>query len=446
MTDYHGFRDVSGKERQRLARSGAALPDGSFPIASVQDLKNAIRAIGRAKNPGAAKAHIKRRARALGREDLIPEEWTMHSDMAQNYSQEDYSQNIFGVEIFRTGKWNGDQYDATDLEEIVSNFEKVGYQVPLKLGHSDNSGEPAYGWVNSVRLDGDRILADFRDVPDEVFQAIKDTRYDAVSSEVFWDLERNDQTFRRALKAVALLGAETPGVAGLKPLRESLRGFSEADLAKVHTSTFTKENEMSKVIEHSADEADTAELKALSEAQAAKIAELEAKVAKNEGDSGAEVKKLTEEVKALRAEAEAAKQIARNAEIAQKVDGCRVPAVREHLRALYSVAYASPKVVTFTFKDTDGKEKTDDVPAIKVVDELVELFNTNPQLAKLFSDTARNEIRREADSAEESPSAEVHRLTQLEMAKSKATYTDALKAVLADPHNAELKRAYALGR
>ena len=44
------------------------MPDGSFPIANVEDLKNAIQSIGRAKDPDAAKAHIKKRARDLGHE------------------------------------------------------------------------------------------------------------------------------------------------------------------------------------------------------------------------------------------------------------------------------------------------------------------------------------------------------------------------------------------
>lgn len=68
-------RQFSTSERERLAKKKQARPDGSFPIETVGDLKNAIRAVGRAKNPGAAKAHIKKRARALGREDLIPEGW-----------------------------------------------------------------------------------------------------------------------------------------------------------------------------------------------------------------------------------------------------------------------------------------------------------------------------------------------------------------------------------
>jgi hypothetical protein len=51
------------------------MPGGGFPIENVSDLHNAIQAIGRAKNPDAAKAHIKARAKALGQEDLIPDTW-----------------------------------------------------------------------------------------------------------------------------------------------------------------------------------------------------------------------------------------------------------------------------------------------------------------------------------------------------------------------------------
>lgn len=70
-----GKREFSQSERDDAADSGQAMPDGSFPIKSTQDLRNAVRAVGRAKNPAAAKAHIKKRARALGRTDLVPDDW-----------------------------------------------------------------------------------------------------------------------------------------------------------------------------------------------------------------------------------------------------------------------------------------------------------------------------------------------------------------------------------
>ena len=77
LMDYESqvARTFSTEERQRLAKNGQALPDGSFPIVTVEDLKNAIQAIGRAKNRSAAIAHIKKRARALGETGLLPEGW-----------------------------------------------------------------------------------------------------------------------------------------------------------------------------------------------------------------------------------------------------------------------------------------------------------------------------------------------------------------------------------
>lgn len=72
-------REFSAEQRQALADKGHALPDGSFPIVGVGDLRNAIRAFGRAGNKAKAKRHIIKRARALGRTDLIPEGWMAKS-------------------------------------------------------------------------------------------------------------------------------------------------------------------------------------------------------------------------------------------------------------------------------------------------------------------------------------------------------------------------------
>ncbi|QBQ74862.1 portal protein [Caudovirales GX15bay] len=68
-------REFSSTTRKKMADKGTALPDGSYPIASEQDLRNAIHAIGRAKDPAAARAHIKKRARALGLSHLVPAGW-----------------------------------------------------------------------------------------------------------------------------------------------------------------------------------------------------------------------------------------------------------------------------------------------------------------------------------------------------------------------------------
>ena len=128
---------------------------------------------------------------------------------------------IKDVEIFATGNHNGDTYTEADLDEMVSNYTKVGYMPPLKDGHcKDKPGMPALGWIQNVRRMGNKLVADFVDLHEKVYEAIKTRRYGTVSSEIFWNLKNNNGTFKRALKAVALLGAEIPGVADLKPLRE----------------------------------------------------------------------------------------------------------------------------------------------------------------------------------------------------------------------------------
>ena len=53
-------------KRDKAAKSGVAMSDGSFPIADKKDWDKARRALGRAKNRAAAIRHIKKRGRTLG--------------------------------------------------------------------------------------------------------------------------------------------------------------------------------------------------------------------------------------------------------------------------------------------------------------------------------------------------------------------------------------------
>lgn len=78
-------RDFSEDERKDDAKSGTALPDGSFPIESTEDLKNAIQAYGRAKDKPAAAAHIKSRAKALGAEDQLPSDGDLKKSLCEGY-------------------------------------------------------------------------------------------------------------------------------------------------------------------------------------------------------------------------------------------------------------------------------------------------------------------------------------------------------------------------
>jgi hypothetical protein len=77
LAEAESAKDFSSSDRMKLAKQGHARPDGSFPIQTVGDLANAIKAFGRAKpaDRAAVKAHIKKRAAALGATSKLPEDW-----------------------------------------------------------------------------------------------------------------------------------------------------------------------------------------------------------------------------------------------------------------------------------------------------------------------------------------------------------------------------------
>lgn len=69
-------KDPSQDQRMQWAKEGLALPDGSWPIPNRDYLRRAIQSYGRGNKSNArVQAWIKKRARALGAEDMIPEDW-----------------------------------------------------------------------------------------------------------------------------------------------------------------------------------------------------------------------------------------------------------------------------------------------------------------------------------------------------------------------------------
>jgi hypothetical protein len=66
----------TAEERDKAAKRGAAMPGGRYPIKDKADVAKAVRAVGRGKGDHAKiRAHIKKRAKALGAMDLIPDTW-----------------------------------------------------------------------------------------------------------------------------------------------------------------------------------------------------------------------------------------------------------------------------------------------------------------------------------------------------------------------------------
>lgn len=83
-------------EREKLAKEGKALPDGSFPIQNVEDIRAAIHAYGRAKesHKSDVRKHIIKMAGKLNVRHLIPENWKHQSEDAVTASADDLRDRI----------------------------------------------------------------------------------------------------------------------------------------------------------------------------------------------------------------------------------------------------------------------------------------------------------------------------------------------------------------
>jgi HK97 family phage prohead protease len=68
-------RDFSTAQRKEAEEKGHAMPGGGYPIENEHDVKNAVQAFGRAKNPEATKKHIIQQAKRLGATHLLPADW-----------------------------------------------------------------------------------------------------------------------------------------------------------------------------------------------------------------------------------------------------------------------------------------------------------------------------------------------------------------------------------
>ena len=402
------------------------------------------------------------------------------SDLVSRCFSAEHSNKVLGVEIFDVGKHNGDKYTEQDVDDMLAAFKELDFRPALKVGHTEDfAGAPAFGWVTNLRKAGTKMLADFESMHDSVIAALRDRRYDRVSSEIYFNLKRKGKVFRRALKAVALLGAEPPAVAGLVPLHkmefadagafESLaqagqkfeleqQALIDALSARVVglTQTLNEQKEQHNM--------DLKALRAKKEELEGKLAELSAKDQSKFGeaekkqlaDLSTEIKslgtKIGEEIDALIAKAGkadalegtvaslAAKERARD--VQERVSKCTVAAFRPMLTGLYMHAVANDAVrVKVLTLSADGKTSKEEEKSLsETLDVLVGAINAGAK--NLFSvTTSSQQQQRQEGPTDGDPGAEIDHLAKLRVAEGKAkTYDEAVDAVLAtDP---ELKKRY----
>lgn len=209
--------------------------------------------------------------------------------------EEKKTYRITGVEIFSAGTWNGIEHTVTDLHALATSFSalKPGWIPSLKLGHDKNqqvarsSGLPSVGWVDRVYVIGDKLLADFDNIPEQVFRLIEKKAYRKVSCEIYYGVKVGDASYSHVLAAVALLGSELPGVMNLNDILGQYSKMSDGEVFAIleKQDTFNSysrkfelqqtEDQVSKTELELKLEKENAEQKAQFEALQAEKAELE---------------------------------------------------------------------------------------------------------------------------------------------------------------------------
>ena len=163
------------------------------------------------------------------------------------------TRTVAGVEVFAVGTWTDSAGEITDWTlgdlQVMVAASKAGVpqHIPVKAGHTQDGfnarlaealgvpqeivtgqkgqGQIALGEVVNLRLEGDKLIGDFADVPGPVADLIESRGHSGftnVSAEIDFDMKAGDATWARVLSGVALLGAEAPAVESLAGLEAAL--------------------------------------------------------------------------------------------------------------------------------------------------------------------------------------------------------------------------------
>jgi len=137
-----GEADFSTEEREHLAKTGAAMEGGGYPIRNAADLHNAISAFGRAKNPDAVKAHIRARAKSLGLMKLLPASWSDGESTASEALQEGrFSRALADHGFSPNGKGEGgaQRYGHEDGHTATVHMDGKGRERSMSVMHANGS-------------------------------------------------------------------------------------------------------------------------------------------------------------------------------------------------------------------------------------------------------------------------------------------------------------------
>lgn len=119
------------------------------------------------------------------------------------------------IEVFKTGTHTASNgktktWNKADLDSLAMKYNsQKERKAPLVIGHPATD-DPAFGWVEELRVFKDKMFAFIGDINDAVKESVRRKEYQNVSIAI----DSNG-----LLRHVGLLGAMAPAVAGLQPVK-----------------------------------------------------------------------------------------------------------------------------------------------------------------------------------------------------------------------------------
>ena len=158
--------DFSHSERKDLAKKGEAMPNGKYPIRNSQDLKDAIRLSGASDMPKEkVQAWIKKRAKELGLESELPEDWkskevekTMDCNDANAICKEDLDDKPKGPE--GDGIAKNEETETTNEEANSEEIEKSEDGLTVSMKFSSVEDAMIFKSVISEMIQEGKVKAD----------------------------------------------------------------------------------------------------------------------------------------------------------------------------------------------------------------------------------------------------------------------------------------------
>ena len=73
-------------------------------------------------------------------------------------------------EVFKAGTYPQGKFSKKEIEQIAKNYDPKFCEAPITLDHHQSG--PAYGWVDTVKAENDKLKVSFKDIPEEFEKAV----------------------------------------------------------------------------------------------------------------------------------------------------------------------------------------------------------------------------------------------------------------------------------